>query len=384
MTMDSNDPGTARLQSLDIVRGAIMILMAIDHVRVYAGLPPGGPTAGIFFTRWITNFCAPGFVFFAGTAAFLYGIKVNNRDKLVRFLLLRGLVLVILEVTIIRFFWTFNLDYHFVIAGVIWMLGWCMIALALFTPLRPAIAAVIGILIILGQSLFGYVPAFFPADWSTTIGVWRFIYPWPAQPHEGMAVLYVLVPWIGVMAAGYGFGAIMQLEPIQRKRRCLQIGLVSIALFLAIGTAALLAKPDPENETPFIFQLLNQRKYPASPLFLLMTLGPLLALVPAAEKAKGWAAGILRTVGSVPMFYYLLHILLIHSTALIVNMIRNGDINAAWYASAPFSQVPEQFRWGLPLLYFVFAIDLIVLVGVCRMYARYKFAHPEKKWLKYL
>ena len=199
-----------------------------------------------------------------------------------------------------------------------------------------------------------------------------------------MAVLYVIVPWVGVMATGYAFGSIMTLEPAQRNLRCLQIGLTSIVLFSVGGTAAVLLNKDPDNNGLFIFQLLNQRKYPPSLLFLLMTLGPLLALVPVAEKAKGWLAEMLRSVGSVPMFYYLLHILLIHSTALIVNVIRNGDVNPAWYASAPFSQVPEEFRWNLLLLYLVFAIDVVILVGVCRMYARYKFAHPEKKWLKYI
>ena len=122
---------TGRINSVDLLRGLVMVLMAIDHVRVYSGLPAGGPTPGIFFTRWITHFCAPAFVFFAGTAAFLHGRKLADKRSLARYLVTRGLILVILELTLIRFTWTFNFDYReWILAGVIWMLGWCMILLA--------------------------------------------------------------------------------------------------------------------------------------------------------------------------------------------------------------------------------------------------------------
>src|SRR5882724_9827259 len=122
---------TTRITSMDFVRGVVMILMAIDHVRVYSGLPAGGPTPGIFFTRWITHFCAPTFVFLAGTGAFLHGRKLGDKRTLARYLVTRGLLLVLLELTVIRLSWTFNLDYsHFILAGVIWMLGWCMVLLA--------------------------------------------------------------------------------------------------------------------------------------------------------------------------------------------------------------------------------------------------------------
>src|ERR1700753_3322209 len=133
-----------RLPSLDILRGIIMVLMAIDHVRVSSGIPAGGPHPAIFFTRWITHFCVPGFVFFAGTSAFLYGSKTGDKGALSRFLLARGLLLVILELTVIRFFWTFNLDIgQFALAGVIWMLGWCMILLAAWVRLPVRVVAVI-------------------------------------------------------------------------------------------------------------------------------------------------------------------------------------------------------------------------------------------------
>src|SRR5215471_19213434 len=135
---------SARVTSLDIVRGIAMILMAIDHVRVYSGVPPGGPTFGVFFTRWITNFVAPTFVFLAGTSAYLYGRKFADRWSLSKFLANRGVWLIFLELTFLRVAWTFNFDFrHYLLAGVIWMLGWSMIALAgaVYLP-RPAIATI--------------------------------------------------------------------------------------------------------------------------------------------------------------------------------------------------------------------------------------------------
>ena len=145
----------SRIKAIDVLRGAIMVLMAIDHVRVYSGQPAGGPEPGIFFTRWVTHFCAPGFVFLAGTSAFFYGLKLKSKSKLAGYLITRGLLLVLLELTLIRFAWTFNFNYsEFVLAGVIWMLGWCMIIMAAFIWLKPWIAGVAGLVIIIGQQAF--------------------------------------------------------------------------------------------------------------------------------------------------------------------------------------------------------------------------------------
>ncbi|MGZ5134257.1 MAG: DUF1624 domain-containing protein [Flavitalea sp.] len=377
---------STRIRSVDIVRGAVIVLMAIDHVRVYAGLPPGGPDPGIFFTRWITHFCAPAFVFLAGTSAFLYGQKIQNRHVLARYLLTRGLILVVLELTLIRFFWTFNLHFEqFVLAGVIWMLGWCMVLMAALVYLRPIVVGVLGLVIITFQQAFSLVPTLVPASSQRTFGyIWEFIYTSGMESWSGITILYVLVPWIGVMAAGYGFGIILLLPKQKRRRLCLWIGISATILFVVIGTAIILSQNPNPDAPPFIFQLLNQRKYPASQLYLLMTLGPTIAVIPLVENAKGWLAKVLETFGSVPMFYYLMHILIIHITALIVTIIREGKIFSAWYTNAPYSYVPEEYQWSLGLLYLVFMIDVILLYFLCRWYAQYKFNHHEKKWLKFL
>jgi uncharacterized membrane protein len=381
-----NHNTTSRFLSIDLLRGLVMVLMAIDHVRVYSGLPAGGPTAGIFFTRWITHYCAPAFVFFAGTSAFLYGIKINNKLSLAKFLASRGLLLVLLELTLIRFTWTFNLDYSsFVLAGVIWMLGWCMVLLALFIRLRAGTIGVIGLLIITFQQLFHYVPSLLPQSLQLSFGkFWEFFYPSGFEPFPGIAILYVLIPWIGVMMAGYGFGLILTKEAAILKKLCLWIGYSAIFLFLIIGSIIVYRNKETENTLPIFFRLLNQSKYPPSQLYLLMTLGPVIALIPFAERAKGWFSEWLTVFGQVPLFYYLVHIPLIHCSALVVNYIRSGATHGEWYASAPFAQVPDEGRWSLPLLYLVFIINVTILFILCRWYAKYKSAHPEKKWLRYI
>jgi uncharacterized membrane protein len=381
----NTSPGT-RIRSIDLLRGAVMLLMAIDHVRVYSGIPSFSTDPGIFFTRWVTHFCVPAFVFFAGTSAFLYNGKLNNQGKLARYLLTRGILLVLLELTLIRFFWTFNLNFgQFTLAGVIWMLGWCMIILAVFVRLSPRTIGITGICIVALQQLFSNVPLILPADWRGHFGwFWEFIYPSGGDWLPHVTILYVIVPWIGVMMAGYGFGKILISDPVKRLKCCLWIGLSFIAAFLIIGSLVIYFGSPNKNGMPFIFRLLGQQKYPASQLYLLMTLGPVIALIPFAETAKGWLAGVLNTFGRVPLFYYLLHILLIHVAALLVNYIREGNPHQDWYGTAPYTEIAPEHHWGLPLLYLVFIILEVLLYFVCRQYMKYKFAHPEKKWLKYI
>jgi uncharacterized membrane protein len=374
-----------RLRSIDIVRGVVMVLMAIDHVRVFSGVPAGGPTAGVFFTRWVTHFCAPAFVFLAGTGAYLYGQKVGDKRTLSRYLVTRGLMLVILELTVIRASWTFNLDYsEFVLAGVIWMLGWCMVLMAGLVWLSIRTIAIFGLLVIFGQQIFGLIPGAMPAAIRNAVAwFWNFFYPSGAPGWEGMTILYTLVPWIGVMAAGYAFGAIVTREAAERRRLCLRIGLSATALFVLFVLIFMIVGPSDEEGGPKLFQALDPPKYPASQPFLLMTLGPMIALLPLAERARGWIAGMFATFGRVPMFYYLLHIPLIHVTSLAAWYLRDGSVHAERFDTAPFVNMPPEQQWGLWLLYLVFAIDVAVLYVACRWFAGVK-ARRQDAWLRYI
>ncbi len=317
----------------------------------------------VFFTRWITHFSAPGFAFLAGVSAFLLYHKTSNQKLVSRFLLSRGLILVFLELTVIRFFWMFNFNYsNFTLAGVIWMLGWCMVILSAFIRLRPSTVGIIGLLIILFQQAFHYIPLLLPESMRNPFGrIWEFFYPSGLEGINGIAILYVLIPWIGVMMAGYGFGTLLLKDPGALKRTCLRIGVTAIVLYVIVGMAFIIFGPPYKGNLPFLFRLLAQQKYPPSQLFLLMTLGPLIALIPWAQRLQGTLAETLKIFGRVPFFFYLLHILLIHISALAVNLLLTGNAYSDWYTTAPFVEVGEEQRWSLPLLYLVYAIDLALL-----------------------
>jgi uncharacterized membrane protein len=375
----------SRIMSLDVVRGLVMVLMALDHVRVYSGIPAGGPTPAIFFTRWVTHFCAPAFVFLAGTGAYLYGRTVRDSRALARYLAMRGILLVVLELTVIRFAWTFNLDYRtFVLAGVIWMLGWSMIILAGLVTLPAPVVGWIGLGIMACQQLFALIPRVLPDALRNSVGpVYEFMYPAGLPRASSPSILYVIVPWVGVMAAGYGFGVILTRERVQRDRLCRIIGLWATGLFLVASAAFASLAPHTPSWMPFALRMLNQNKYPPSQLYLLMTLGPMTALLPYAERARGRVARVLATFGRVPLFYYLLHIPLIHLLALGVNVARTGGAHSEWYAQAPFASVPDEQRWPLGLLYLVFVVAVAMLYPPCWWYARQK-ARGARAWLRYI
>jgi uncharacterized membrane protein len=380
----------SRVASIDLIRGAVMILMAIDHVRVYSGLPPGGPTAGIFFTRWITHFVAPAFVFLAGTSAFFYGRKHGD---LSRFLLIRGVWLVFLELTILRVAWTFNFDFAgYEMAGVIWVIGWCMILLAGLVTLPARTVGIIGVLIIVLHNAI--VPPLVGALPSLG-GLWKILYigfyEGPIQfgpTGPSLIVLYSIIPWIGVMAAGYGFGTLLTLEPARRDRLCWQIGLGGTVLFLVLRGLNLYGDPNPwsaSGQMPGWLSFLNTNKYPASLLFLLMTLGPTIALIPIAERARGAVARGVTVFGRVPFFYYVLHIPLIHVLALIVSKVRLGAVSPWLFTNHPMGNPPppDGYTWSLALLYVVWAVAIALLYLACRWFADLK-ARRQDWWLKYL
>ncbi len=392
----------ARIQSIDIIRGAVMVLMALDHVRVYSGLPAGGPTPGIFFTRWVTNFCAPAFIFFAGTSAYLYGRK---HPGLPRFLATRGLWLVFLELVVIRIAWTFNLDFsHFLLAGVIWVIGWCMILLALLVRLPVRVVGVLGLVIMAGHNLVD--PRFFDlvasAQQGGGYGFWSILYFgfWGGPVTLGAGgtefwVLYSIIPWIGVMAAGYAFGAIVTMEPARRDRLCWQVGLSATALFLVLRGWDLYGDPfawraavhptGGRPPMPAVLAFLNTNKYPASFLFLLMTLGPTIALMPLLERAQGVVARWLIVFGRVPMFFYLLHIPLIHALAVLVSLVRTPADTAWLFTNHPMANppAPAGYPWSLGMLYVGWAVAVVLLYAPCRWFAGLK-ARRREAWLSYL
>jgi uncharacterized membrane protein len=392
----------SRIASIDLVRGAVMVLMAIDHVRVFSGMPAGGPTPGLFFTRWITNFCASAFVFLAGTSIFFYGRK---HASVPRFLLTRGVWLIFLELTFLRVAWTFNFDFrHYEMAGVIWVIGGCMILMAGLVKLPLPAVGTIGVAIIVASNLMdSHMDKLLDGLNSNKLsGLWKIFYvgffagPIQFGPDgPNLIVLYSIIPWIGVMAAGYAFGKVLILEPARRNRLCLAIGLSAIVLFLLLRGFNVYGDPRPWHAAaqgrngalpmPAWLSFLNTTKYPASLCFLLMTLGPIIALIPWLENARGAITRTLVVFGRVPFFYYMLHIPLIHALALVVSKIRLGFVSPWLFANHPMGnpEPPEGYVWSLPLLYLVWAITIGLLYFPCRWFAEFK-ATRNDWWLKYL
>ena len=422
-SMTNVAPGTARVAAIDVVRGAVMVLMAIDHVRVYSGLPAGGPTAGIFLTRWITHFVAPAFIFLAGASAFLHGRKLPNTGALARFLLTRGLWLVLLELTLLRVAWTFNFDFgHYLLAGVIWVIGWCMVLLAglIFLP-RWALTA-FGLVLVMGHNVLdAFSQSLFPlvekSSWGWLLQVLYFGGPIQLGEHgPTLFVLYSIVPWIGVMALGYAFGRVVLMDASPRRRVCVALGTAAVALFLLLrgfnlygdprpwsspkppatqaqqsGSAAGQASPAASNpaprrpQAPAWISFLNTTKYPASLLFLLMTLGPTLLVFPFLGNT-GRVLGVLTTFGRVPFFYYVLHIPLIHLAAIVVSLLRSGSVSPWLFLNHPvmIPPAPEGYVWSLSLLYLVWAVVVVALYFPCRWFAGLKQRRKDIGFLSYL
>jgi uncharacterized membrane protein len=393
-TTGAPDRPTSRIASMDFVRGVVMILMAIDHVRVYSGLPAGGPTPGIFFTRWITHFVAPGFVFLAGTAAYLHGRKLPNRAELSKFLFVRGAWLVLLELTVIRVGWTFNFDFaHYMLAGVIWMIGCCMMLMAAAVHLPTIAVGAIGVAIVALHN----VTDLFRGPLQQAFGdngpnwILKILYFGGAVQLGGsgppLLILFVIVPWIGVMMAGYAFGQVMLMPPERRRAICIKLGIALTAAFIVLRALDAYGDPRPWNASklPSLLAFLATTKYPASLDFLLMTLGPMLVLMGLAENWRGKLTEIATTFGRVPFFYYVLHIPLIHLAACVVSLVREGRVNPWLFGNHPLAppDVPPGYTWSLGLLYLVFLICVTALYFPCRWYARLRATH-RSKWLSYL
>jgi uncharacterized membrane protein len=297
--------------------------------------------------------------------------------------------------------WTFNFDFaHYEMAGVIWVIGWSMMIMAALVKLPLRVVAVLGVVVIAGHNLLdAHADKVFVAANGPLGSWWKILYvgfyagPIQFGPHgPSLTVLYSLVPWVAVMAVGYAFGHVLTLEPARRNRLCWGIGLSSIALFLVLRGFNLYGdphpwRPAPEGAPPMpaLLRFLNTTKYPASLSFLLMTLGPTIALIPVLEHARGPLARWLTIFGRVPFFFYVLHIPLIHAMALIVSKIRLGQVSPWLFANHPMGNppAPHGYAWSLGVLYAVWAAAIVILYVACRWFADLK-ARRRDPWLRYL
>src|SRR2546423_2319038 len=328
-----------RLDSVDLLRGLVMVIMALDHVRDYfhSDALLFDPTdlsktnVALFFTRWVTHFCAPVFVFLAGTGAFLSASRGKTRAELSRFLLTRGLWLILLELTVVNLGWSFSFGTQFVVQ-VIWAIGVSMIVLALLVYLPVWAITAFGVLMIATHNLLDPVQARSLGAFS---GLWATLHSRElTETYGGIRVftMYPLVPWIGVMAAGYGFGQLYLLERERRRRLMLRLGLGLTLLFIILRAINIYGDPHPwtvQNSAVYTFlSFINCEKYPPSLLFLLMTLGPAIIALALFERFnREPVPGLLQPLvvfGRVPLFFYIIHIPLIHALAIAFAFAKYG------------------------------------------------------------
>jgi uncharacterized membrane protein len=379
----------ARIESIDVVRGVVMILMAIDHTRDFfgTGVNPVNldkTTIPLFFTRWITHFCAPTFCLLTGTGAFLAGRR-KSTPELSRFLFTRGLWLIFLELVVCRGLgWQFNFDYHVTMLFVLWSLGWSMITLSALIYLPPAAVTTFGVVMIATHNLLDSVP------WTNWF--WSILHV-PnillATPRFTVFAVYPLIPWVGVAAAGYGLGQIYNWPSDRRKPFLLWLGIGLTVSFVVLRAINIYGDPQPwsaQKSTAFtVLSFLNTTKYPPSLLFLLMTLGPALLFLWALDAVTPRLLRPALFFGKVPMFYFLLHVPLIHLIAIAVCYARYGQIH--WMFESPnLNSFPVAFPpgWGysLPVIYLIWIVVVVTLYPVCRWFAGVRQRRSDT-WLSY-
>jgi uncharacterized membrane protein len=391
--------GQSRLYSVDMLRGMVMVIMALDHVRdFFSNAYAFDPTdltqtnAALFFTRWITHFCAPVFVLLAGTGAFLSTSRGKTKKELAGFLLSRGLWLVFLDLFFVHTFgWWFNFDYHLLYGDVLWALGWSMVVMAslVFLPLWSITA--VGIAMVALHNLFDAVSA---DSFGSFRWLWAILHSGDIlQPLPGIHLVpgYPLVPWIGVMAAGYGFGALLLRSLDKRRRWLLGLGIGLTVVFIVIRATNFYGDPQvwtiQKTGLFTFFSFINCEKYPPSLLYLLMTLGPAIIALGLFDRISHSLIRPLVTLGRVPLFFYLLHLTVIHALAVAFAYSRYG--HAEWMfrnVTVPSNSVlpyPQGYGYGLVTVYAIWLGVVLILYPFCRWFASVKGRRREV-WLSYL
>lgn len=377
----------ARLPSIDRLRGLVIVLMALDHVRDFfdADALRFSPTdldhtyPALFLTRFVTHFCAPIFTFLAGASAFLHGCALADRAALSRFLWTRGLWLIALDILVISPVW--HVGFGKIALATLWAIGVGMVALSalVFLPSRAVLA--IGAAILVGHNLLDGVHA---AQFGAFAPLWSMIHePGPLPFGLQGRLVYPVLPWIGVIALGYGFGPVFLWAAERRARALAALGLASLALFALLRAANVYGDPHVWTDYPSAvttaLSFLNVTKYPPSLLYALVTLGGGLLLLPALERLNGAPARVLEIYGRVPLFVYVLHLYVILLAAFVVETIKGVDLKGLESAGGP----PENFGLGLAGAYLVWIAIMAALYPACAWFADVKKRRRDP-WLSYL
>ena len=396
-----------RVQSIDVLRGLVMVIMALDHVRDFfykadlgkaadAAMDPTNMQTtypALFFTRWITHFCAPIFVFLAGTSVYLM-CQRKSKKEVSLFLIKRGFWLVLIELIIITFGWSFNPFFNLIILQVIWAIGVSMILLGFLVLLPYRVIFAIGLLIVAGHNILDY-PSVSSGLKGTVLSDLLYFSNFSAyQLWQGhfFLIVYAFLPWTGVMLLGYCFGKLFQsgVDPLWRRKMLLRIGTGLILLFIILRFTNIYGDPAPWSTQPrgplyTFLSFLNLNKYPPSLLFLCMTIGPGILFLAFIEKVQNGFTKIMNVYGRVPMLYYILHFYFIHIICVIVFYAQGFGTKDIVPEGLPFFFKPNGLGFGLLGVYAIWLLVVVLLYPICKRYDRYKTAHAkEKRWLSYI
>lgn len=389
---------STRIESIDLLRGVVMVIMALDHVRDYffygaffvdpTDLETTTPI--LFFTRFITHYCAPVFVFLAGTSAYLYGAK-KTKSKLSKFLFTRGIWLIVLEIIVNNFIWTFDVSHSLSILQVIWVIGLCMVCLSFIIHLPKKVILILGIILVAGHNLLDGIIA---EGTSFSSIIWYLLHQdkFLVLSNNSLVVFhYPAIPWIGLIALGYLFGTWYQkgYDTTIRKKWLLRIGLGSIGLFFILRGINIYGDLVPwttqETTTQTIMSFFKVTKYPPSLAFLLITIGPSLLFLYAFEQTKNKITNFFIVFGRVPLFYYFLHVFVIHIVAIIGILVFGGEWQHMIITSDVFMNA-KLINYGYPLyvVYIVWIAIVLLLYPISKKYMVYKTNNKDKWWLSYL
>ena len=389
-----NLSATKRIESVDLLKGLVMVIMALDHTRdyfhfsafFYDPTDPVQSTLPIFFTRWITHFCAPTFCFLAGLSAFLYGKKKSKSD-LTNFLWKRGLWLIFIELTIVNFAWFFDIQFRTPTLQVIWSLGVSMIILSALIHLPKTAILVFSCVLIFGHNLLDNIH--YPGNFF-----WSFLHEFSGfsiSENINGYIAYPIIPWAGVMSLGFWFGSFYDssYDSSKRKKTFNIIGFSAIFLFVVLRLINNYGDPFPVQNYTSISQtliaFLNPVKYPPSLMYLLMTLGVSFLFLANSENISGKIVEFFKTFGKVPFFYYVLHIYVIHILAMMLAEYTGfgweSFILPAWVAEV---SALKGYGVGLFSVYLIWIGVIALTYPLCKLFADYKMKNKEKNWLSYL
>lgn len=394
-----------RIQSIDVLRGLVMVIMALDHVRDFfhkvvitdPGAPATGPTdlatttPVLFFTRWITHFCAPIFVFLAGASIFLMGLKKTKKELGV-FLVTRGLWLILVEVIIITFSWTFNPFFNLFILQVIWAIGISMVLMGLVVQLPYKLILLLGLIIVFGHNILDFKQVSDGLKGSVLADLLYFsnFAVFPLFDNHFILIVYAFLPWTGIMMLGYCFGKLYSpgADALLRRKHLLQTGSGLLLLFVVLRLINSYGDPVPWETQPrgaiySFLSFININKYPPSLLYCCVTLGAGMIFLALIEKVQNRFTAVMNVYGRVPMLYYILHFYLIHILVVIVFYLQGFGNKDIVNPHVPFLFRPPAFGFNLWGVYAVWIFVVVALYPLCKKYNRYKSTH-DKWWLSYL